>query len=176
MNLLVILEVIDSVDFVKCEGFIMRRRMTTYHGQDGLQIVSLRVGHDETYGGLDVVIVQQTGRGFIYSDELTTSIPQSKRLPANEAYISANNTERKLEFIQKQQLGKVMRTGVRYGGEYYARVQFDMEKLAEFDHDGTVKYQSEKSAVRSQRRLPTVSDLFADMQAAVHHEGSQFGD
>lgn len=137
----------------------MVRRTTTYLSKDGLQNVTLRVGRDEVYGGLDVTIASQTHRGFIYCDDLTASIPQSKKLSANEAYISANNTEHKLEFIEKCQLGKVMKTGVRHAGEYYARVQFDMQKLAEFDHDGTAKYQSEKAAVRTRRRLPVFSEL-----------------
>ena len=58
----------------------------------------------------------------------------------NEAYISDFNSRANLEFIERHKLGKVLPDEGYSGFCRYAKVAFDLERLAEFDEEGIKQY------------------------------------
>jgi len=87
---------------------------------------------------------------------LTVNLP-NEPLQTNEAFIknSAENAGL-LDFVLKNQLGKLCPEVGRSGFCTYPKIAFDMEKLREFDPEGTEKYlrksqQKKRSSKRKER-------------------------
>ncbi len=84
---------------------------------------------------------------------LTVNLPKEPLKP-NEAFIkdSAENVGL-LDFVLKNQLGKLCPEVGRSGFCTYPKIAFDMEKLREFDPEGTEKYlRRSQQKKRSQKR------------------------
>lgn len=70
---------------------------------------------------------------------LTVNIPYSP-VEVNEAYIEDFSSKSKLQFIKKHKLGKVLPEKGYSGYAEYAKVAFDLDRLAEFDKKGVEEY------------------------------------
>lgn len=110
-------------------------KMVTYHGAYEHQEVTLKV---ETYTeGHHLAVVMYTkegGRLELYSD-VTVNLP-GYFLKPNEAFITDFTSKDLLTFIQQYQLGKVLPGKGHSGFCTYAKVAFDLDKLAEYDPKG----------------------------------------
>lgn len=72
-------------------------------------------------------------------DDLTVNLP-GYYLEPDEAYICADFSEDKLNFIKDYGLGEILPEKGHSGMEEYRLVKFNLEKLAEFDRVGVEKY------------------------------------
>ena len=72
-------------------------------------------------------------------DDLTVNLP-GYYLEPDEAYICADFSEDKLNFITDYGLGEILPEKGHSGMEEYRLVKFHLEKLAEFDRVGVEKY------------------------------------
>ena len=72
-------------------------------------------------------------------DDLTVNLP-GYYLEPGEAYICADFSEDKLNFITDYGLGEILPEKGHSGMEEYRLVKFNLEKLAEFDRVGVEKY------------------------------------
>ena len=71
--------------------------------------------------------------------DLTVNVP-FEPAKVNEAYISDFLSEEHLEFIKKHELGKILPEVGHSGFVKYAKVAFNLERLAEFDREGIEDY------------------------------------
>ncbi len=71
--------------------------------------------------------------------DLTVNLPGSS-IQIEEAYIQDFCSDAKLDFIRKHRLGKVLSEMGYSGISKYAKVSFDLERLAEFDKEGVERY------------------------------------
>lgn len=86
---------------------------------------------------------------------LTVNLPEVP-LQANEAFIKDfDENAGLLDFVLKNKLGKVLpgQEG-RFGFCTYPRIAFDMEKLREFDPEGTEKYLRQSQQHQQKKRTP----------------------
>ena len=86
---------------------------------------------------------------------LTVNLPEVP-LQANEAFIKDfEENAGLLDFVLKNKLGKVLpgQEG-RSGFCTYPRIAFDMEKLREFDPEGTEKYLRQSQQHQQKKRTP----------------------
>lgn len=107
-----------------------------------------KFGHEELVLAVDayfndsslyIGFYQKKEESLRYFGDLTVSLPGSS-VEVNEAYISDFNSKENLEFIERHKLGKVL-PEVGYSGFCtYAKVSFDLERLAEFDEEGIKQY------------------------------------
>lgn len=107
-----------------------------------------KFGHEELVLAVDayfndsslyIGFYQKKEESLRYFGDLTVSLPGSS-VEVNEAYISDFNSKENLEFIERHKLGKVL-PEVGYSGFCtYAKVAFDLERLAEFDEEGIKQY------------------------------------
>ena len=72
-------------------------------------------------------------------DDLTVNLP-GYYLEPDEAYICADFSEDKINFITDYGLGEILPEKGHSGMEEYSLVKFNLEKLAEFDRVGVEKY------------------------------------
>ena len=72
-------------------------------------------------------------------DDLTVNLP-GYYLEPDEAYICADFSKDKLNFITDYGLGEILPEKGHSGMEEYSLVKFNLEKLAEFDRVGVEKY------------------------------------
>ena len=86
---------------------------------------------------------------------LTVNLPKEP-LQENEAFIKDfDENMGLLDFVLKNQLGTLCPERGRSGRYTYPKIAFDMDKLREFDPEGTEKYLyrcQQKSALRSGKR------------------------
>lgn len=92
------------------------------------------------YGnGLYVEMFSRCEDGWEPFDDLTVNLP-GYYLEPDEAYICADFSEDKLNFITDYGLGEILPEKGHSGMEEYRLVKFNLEKLAEFDRVGVEKY------------------------------------
>lgn len=73
--------------------------------------------------------------------DLTVNLPHED-VGVNEAFISDFAGKEKLAFIRKHKLGRVLPEHGHSGYCQYAKVAFDLERLAELDEEGTERYKA----------------------------------
>ncbi len=74
-------------------------------------------------------------------DDLTVSLP-FEVVGVNEAFIDDFASKEKLEFIRKHKLGSVLPEYGYSGYCQYAKVAFDLERLAKLDVEGVERYKA----------------------------------
>lgn len=105
----------------------------------GDKTVSLQVG-SYVYGDrLYIGMISYDEDGPEPFTDVTVNIP-AYFLEANEAFICGDFSNDLLNFITENDLGKVLPYKVQSGYERYSAVAFDLERLKEFDPEGTVRY------------------------------------
>lgn len=112
------------------------------------------LGYDWEYGheelALEVAAYAYGNRlyiGLLHQEEgqmesfanLTVNLPYSEA-EINEAYIEDFASKSKLAFIKKHKLGKILPEMGFSGYVRYAKVAFDLERLAEFDPEGVERF------------------------------------
>lgn len=107
-----------------------------------------KFGHEELVLAVDayfndsslyIGFYQKKEESLRYFGDLTVSLSGSS-VEVNEAYISDFNSRANLEFIERHKLGKVLPDEGYSGFCRYAKVAFDLERLAEFDEEGIKQY------------------------------------
>lgn len=73
--------------------------------------------------------------------DLTVNLP-FENVEVNEAFINDFACKEKLEFIRKHKLGSVLPEHGYSGYCQYAKVAFDLERLAELDEEGLERYKA----------------------------------
>lgn len=81
----------------------------------------------------------EDGEGWEPFDDLTVNL-SGYYLEPDEAFICADFSKDKLNFIKDYGLGKILPEKGHSGMEQYSLVKFNLEKLAEFDRVGVEKY------------------------------------
>ena len=72
---------------------------------------------------------------------LTVNLPTQPVKSLNEAYIkTCDENEGLLDFVLKNRLGKLLPEIGHSGFCIYPKIAFDMERLKEFDPEGTERY------------------------------------
>lgn len=104
------------------------------HEELALEVDAYTYG-DRLYIGL---LHQEEGKMEPFGD-LTINLPYSEA-EMNEAYIDDFSSKSKLAFIKKHKLGKVLPEVGCSGYGRYAKVAFDLERLAEIDPEGVERF------------------------------------
>lgn len=92
------------------------------------------------YGeGICIQMYHREEEGWELFSDLTINLP-GYMLEPEEAFISADCGRDKLEFIKDYGLGKILPVKGHSGMQQYSMVEFNLEKLAEFDEVGVRKY------------------------------------
>ncbi len=99
---------------------------------------------------LYVGLYNQGDAGLEPFSNLTVNLPY---LPAefNEGYINWNGSQNLLEFIERHQLGMVLPEKGYSGYCKFAKVAFDLDKLAELDPAGMEEYRSQSQTEKGSK-------------------------
>lgn len=110
-----------------------------YQWEYGEEEIALYVESYMYGGGICVQMYHREEKGWELFSDLTINLP-GYMLEPEEAFISADFERDKLELIKDYGLGKVLPVKGHSGMQQYSMVEFDLEKLAEFDEVGVRKY------------------------------------
>ncbi len=129
-----------------------------YHTPDGDYEITVTVSSYAVNGRLAVNLLYRDGEDGIWKPYAfpTVNLP-NEPLQENEAFIKDfDENEGILEFILKNQLGTLCPTAGHSVFYTYPKIAFDMEKLREFDPEGTEKYlrkiqQKKRTSKRKER-------------------------
>lgn len=115
------------------------RKTLRYDWELGHEELTIKVDSYLTGGGLYIALFcEEEGEEEVFGD-LTVNLP-FEPAEVNEAYIADFGSKDKLEFIRKHKLGKVLPEFGCSGYCKYAKVAFDLERLAELDPEGMERY------------------------------------
>lgn len=110
-----------------------------YHWEYGVEEIALYVESYMLRGGINIQMYSRKGDEWDSFGNLTVNLP-GYCLEPEEAFISADFSREKLDFIKDYGLGKVVAETEGSGMQKYSIVEFNLEKLAEFDEVGVRKY------------------------------------
>lgn len=106
-------------------------------GQEEVSLwVSSYVDNGRLYVGMKN---RQEDGSFDSFGDVTVNLPHEP-CKVGEAFIDDSFADDMLEFIKKNQLGQVLQEAGHSGFSQYAKVAFDLDRLAEFDPDGIQQY------------------------------------
>ena len=115
------------------------RRTLEYDWEHGQEELTIKVDSYLTGGGLYIgLYCEEEGEEEAFGD-LTVNLP-FEQAEVNEAYIADFGSKDKLKFIRKHKLGKVLPEFGYSGYCKYAKVAFDLERLAGLDPEGVERY------------------------------------
>lgn len=139
--------------------------MLGYDGQFGHEELMLEVGA-YVHGKRLYIGLNHWDEGSIESfSNLTVNLP-GYPLEANEAYINDLDSQSKLKFIRRHKLGKVLPERGYSGYVTYAKVAFDLDRLAIYDPKGVAEYRK----LRGLENGPKVKETVADRAEAETSE------
>ena len=145
---------LDPVGYQRFEEIYNRREKEPVQEMpDELKTGTFRWDYEDTEIALYVASYQYGNRLYVEMfsrcedgvdgwepfDDLTVNLP-GYYLEPDEAYICADFSEDKLNFITDYGLGEILPEKGHSGMEEYSLVKFNLEKLAEFDRVGVEKY------------------------------------
>ncbi|HJB35389.1 MAG TPA: DUF4313 domain-containing protein [Candidatus Blautia merdipullorum] len=145
---------LDPVGYQRFEEIYNRREKEPIQEMpDELKTGTFRWDYEDTEIALYVASYQYGNRLYVEMfsrcedgvdgwepfDDLTVNLP-GYYLEPDEAYICADFSEDKLNFITDYGLGELLPEKGHSGMEEYSLVKFNLEKLAEFDRVGVEKY------------------------------------
>lgn len=110
-----------------------------YQWEYGEEEIALYVESYMYGGGISIQMYRREGGGWEIFGDLTVNLPGYCPEP-EKAFINADFDSRKLDFIKDYGLGKVLPVKGHSGMQQYSMVEFNLEKLAEFDEVGVRKY------------------------------------
>lgn len=115
------------------------RKTLEYQWEYGTEDIALEVNAYRYGNRLYIGMYSQDEGVWEPFSDLTVNLP-GYPVKANEAFIDDFCSADKLEFIEKHRLGKRL-PEVGYSGYCtYAKVAFDLERLAEFDKEGVERF------------------------------------
>lgn len=124
-----------------------------FHGPFGEHELTVTVCSYAQNGRLAVNLLCKEGEFWEPYASLTVNLPKEP-LQANEAFIKDfDENMGLLDFVLKNQLGTLCLERGHSGLCAYPKIAFDMEKLREFDPEGTEKYLA-KSQQRKRLKKP----------------------
>ena len=145
---------LDPVGYQRFEEIYNRREKEPVQEMpDELKTGTFRWDYEDTEIALYVASYQYGNRLYVEMfsrcedgvdgwepfDDLTVNLP-GYYLEPDEAYICADFSKDKLNFITDYGLGEILPEKGHSGMEEYSLVKFNLEKLAEFDRVGVEKY------------------------------------
>lgn len=145
---------LDPVGYQRFEEIYNRREKEPIQEMpDELKTGTFRWDYEDTEIALYVASYQYGNRLYVEMfsrcedgvdgwepfDDLTVNLP-GYYLEPDEAYICADFSKDKLNFITDYGLGEILPEKGHSGMEEYSLVKFNLEKLAEFDRVGVEKY------------------------------------
>lgn len=145
---------LDPVGYQRFEEIYNRREKEQVQEMpDELKTGTFRWDYEDTEIALYVASYQYGNRLYVEMfsrcedgvdgwepfDDLTVNLP-GYYLEPDEAYICADFSEDKINFITDYGLGEILPEKGHSGMEEYSLVKFNLEKLAEFDRVGVEKY------------------------------------
>lgn len=145
---------LDPVGYQRFEEIYNRREKEPVQEMpDELKTGTFRWDYEDTEIALYVASYQYGNRLYVEMfsrcedgvdgwepfDDLTVNLP-GYYLEPDEAYICADFSEDKINFITDYGLGEILPEKGHSGMEEYSLVKFNLEKLAEFDRVGVEKY------------------------------------
>ena len=110
-----------------------------YQWEYGEEKIALYVESYMYGGGICVQMYHREEESWELFGDLTVNLP-GYMLEPEEAFISADYGRDKLEFIKDYGMGKILPVKGHSGMQQYSMVEFNLEKLAEFDEVGVRKY------------------------------------
>lgn len=110
-----------------------------YDWEFGHKELIVKVDAYATGHGLYVGLYHMVGGKLDDFGDLTVNLPEYPT-EINEAYINGDFSKDKLAFIKKHKLGKKLPDVGRSGLGKYAKVAFDLKRLAELDPEGMEYY------------------------------------
>ena len=124
------------------------------------------------YGGLYIgLYTKGDGPSDIFCD-LTVNL-SGYELEDNEAFINDFSSKNYLKFIKQHRLGKVLEDVGHSGYCTYAKVAFDMDRLAELDKKGVERYYRQLEELKALSRLSDIleilnkEDMFVDFREGI---------
>lgn len=118
------------------------RKKVSFNWKYGNENVSLSVGMYTVNKRIYIGLISHTEDGSEYFADMTVNIPQYS-LGYKEAFIYNDLSDELLRFIKENELGKLLPYKVPSGYCEYYIVDFDLEKLREFDPDGVREFEYE---------------------------------
>lgn len=110
-----------------------------YEWQFGNEEIALKVSSYWYGDGIAISMFCKNGNYFDDFSELTVNLP-GYHLKTGEGFIADFCSKEKLAFIKQHELGKVLPEKGHSGFCAYAKVAFDLERLAEFDPEGVAQF------------------------------------
>ena len=110
-----------------------------YDWECGHEELAIEVNRYAHGGGLYIGLYSKIDGIWDAFGDLTVNLPHEPR-EISEAFIDSFCSESKLEFIKKHKLGRQLPDTGHSGFETYAKVVFDLDRLAEFDKEGVNKF------------------------------------
>lgn len=110
-----------------------------YDWEFGHEELAIAVDRFARGGGLYIGLYKREYDVWEVFGNLTVNLPHEPR-EVNEAYIDNFCSKNKLEFIERHKLGRQLPDTGHSGFATYAKVAFDLSRLAEFDKEGVKKF------------------------------------
>ena len=110
-----------------------------YNWSYGQEQIALKVCEYMHGKGLAVLMLSKEEEYWENFSDLTVNLPGYQVEPG-EAFISDFCSKEKLSFIKQHGLGKILPEKGHSGYCTYAKVAFDLDKLAEFDEAGVEEF------------------------------------
>ena len=117
----------------------MEQKTLEYEGSLCKEELILKVDSYRCKNRLFIAMVKKKDQEEELYDILTVSLP-GENIKINEAFISDFECKYKLSFIRKYKLGEVLQRVGHSGFCDYRLGRFDLEKLAEYDPQGTREF------------------------------------
>lgn len=112
-------------------------KILSYDWEYGREELFLKVDSYEDNNNLYIGLYRMEGGSPECFTDLTANLPFAPLDGINEAYIDHDFSEENLHFIRKHKLGKILPYTASSGYCIFHRVAFYLNKLAEFDPQGT---------------------------------------
>ncbi len=110
-----------------------------YDGEYGHEDVIIRVYSYADRNRLYIGLYKEENGECEDFDDLTINLNRED-VKENEAFINHNSCKSKLQFIKKYHLGEILPDTAVSGYCTFAKVAFNLDRLAEFDPDGVCAY------------------------------------
>ena len=142
----------------------MEQKTLEYEGSLCKEELILKVDSYRCKNRLFIAMVKKKDQEEELYDILTVSLP-GENIKINEAFISDFECKYKLSFIRKYKLGEVLQRVGHSGFCDYRLVRFDLEKLAEYDPQGTREFMESHM---EDEKLAFVGDGINDAPVLAH--------
>ena len=112
------------------------RKTLPFPWEYGQEEITLKVSSYAYGNGLAILMYRQEEGELELFDDLTVNLPGGYGLEPKEALIIGDISKDKLQFIEKNRLGKVLPGQARSGFATSTPVAFDLSRLSRYDREG----------------------------------------